>query len=218
MTIIKNHRLPLFLAILFSLLFSYYSINRHLTFNSHALDLGIFTQTAYLYSQNKVPFSSLKHMVILGDHFDPVMFFIGQIYRFFPSSETLLFLQALFVSFSCIPIYLISRDKLRDSRLSFLITLSYISSPSILRAIGFDFHPGTMSLLPLSIILYAWYFNFKKLYWITLFLSLLFKEDVTFFISGLGVYQMFTGRKVNGFISIVFAITSLYLIKFHVAH
>lgn len=208
--------LPSLLAILFVLLFSLHSLSRHLNFNSHALDLGIHSQAIYLFSKNLLPFSSILHMPYLADHFGLIMFFFSPIYILFPSAATILVLQSILVALSSIFIYLIALDKTKNVLLTFLITLSYLASPSIASAINFDFHLATISVFPLSLMLYAWHYKKPILYWSALFLSITFKEDVQVFIFGLGIYQLIKKQYAQGLATISFAATTFYLIKFQV--
>ncbi len=153
-------------------------------------------------------------MMILADHFSPIFLLLSPIYKLFPSASTLLVLQAVFVALSSIPIYLIAADKLKNTIISLLITLSYLTSVGIISAVNFDFHSATISVLPLSLALYCWYFRRWKMYWIILLFSLTFKEDVTLFILGLGIFQLLQKEIKLGLLTIFFALTSIYLIKF----
>lgn len=210
-----NH--PLTQAFLISLFFfsvyTIHSLNRHYTFNSHAFDLGIYTQSVYLYSQNIYPFNTLKNMILLGDHFEPILILLSPIYRLYPDPRTLLILQAAFVSASAIPIFLIAKHKLSGILLPLLITITYLSSASIYSAIFFDFHTTTISVLPLSMILYSWYFKKWGLYLFSVFFSLLFKEDIPIFLLGLGLFQVLKKQFVVGTLTILTSITSFLLIK-----
>lgn len=208
--------LPSLLAALFIIIFSLHSLNRHFTFKSHAFDLGIYTQTIYLYSQGLTPFSTLKHMTILADHFGPILFLISPLYRLFPTASILLVLQAVFVALSSIPIYSIALDKLKNVVISFLITLSYLTSIGILSGVSFDFHLTTISVLPLSLILYCWYFKEWKLYWIVLIFSLTFKEDIPLFILGIGIFQIIHKEIKIGLLTIIIALIGIYAIKFQI--
>lgn len=204
------------LILFFFLLFSYHTIYRHQTYQSNAFDLGIYTQAVYLYSQGVTPISTLKHMNILGDHFGLILFFLSPVYKLFPNAQTLLIIQALFVSISGIFIYLIALDKLRSSLQSIIITIAYLSTPGILSAINFDFHLATISVLPLSIMLYSWYFKKWRLYLAGLFFSVLFKEDLPLFIIGLGLFSLTKKQLKVGLFSIIFGFLSFYLIKYQI--
>lgn len=209
--------LPIFLIIgFFFIIFSYHTLYRHWTYNSHAFDLGIYTQAIYLYSQGQSPISSLKHMNILGDHFGLILFLLSPFYKLFPYPEMLLITQALFISISGIFIYLICLDKLRDKLQTFLITCVYLSFSGLLTAVNFDFHLATISVLPLSIMLYSWYFKKWKLCWSILLLSLLFKEDVPLFIVGLGLSSILKKQIRFGILSIIFGLISYYVIKYQI--
>lgn len=209
--------LPICLLILFFfVIFSFHTIYRHQTFNSHAFDLGIYTQSIFLYSQGRQPLSSLKHMNILGDHFGPILFLLSPIYRLFPYSETLLIIQALFVSFSGFFIYLIHLDKTKDKFQSLLFVSIYLSFSGILTAVNFDFHLATISIFPLSLMLYSWYFKSWKLYFFSLFFALLFKEDIPLFIIGLGFFSIMQRQKKNGLITVIIGFISYYLIKYQI--
>lgn len=204
------------LAIIFLLLYSNFSVYKHLTFNSSALDLGIYTQISYLYRESFLPYSTIIHTVLLADHFGPIMFLFSPIYKIFPSAETLLIIQAAFVAFSSIPIFLIAQDKIKNIIISFLLTIAYLTSPGILSAINFDFHLATISVLPLSWLLYSWYFKKWRLYYLILFLSILFKEDIPIFLFGLGIFEIIQKEKKVGIITSIFAALSFYLIKFQI--
>lgn len=208
--------LPVLLAALFTVIFSVHSLSRHNTFNSHALDLGIHTQASFLFAKNLLPFSSILHMPYLADHFGLIMLILSPIYKLFPSAATILVLQALLVSLSSIFIYAIALDKLRNVLLSSLITLSYLAAPGVLSAINFDFHLATISVFPLSLMLYAWYFKKFKLYWTSLILGITFKEDIQIFIFGLGIYQLIQKQHKQGAITLLLAASSFYLIKFQI--
>lgn len=202
---------------LFFFIYLSHSLIRHFTFNSHAFDLGIYTQAIYLYSQgNYLPFSTLKHMIILADHFGPILAILSPIYKIFPYAETLLVIQALFISLSAIPIYLIAIKELKGIFISILITLGFLSSTATTSSISFDFHLATISVLPLSAILYFWYSKKWILYTVTLFLSILFKEDIPLLLLGLGIFQILQKQFKTGLATASFSLLSLYIIKFNV--
>ena len=206
--------IPIALTAFFTYLYFTHSLYRHLSFNSHAFDLGIYTQISYLYAFGVNGFSTLKHMNLMADHFGPILMLLSPIYRIFPNSITLLFIQSLFVSLSCIPIYLIAYDKIKSHLFSITICLSYLTSAGLLSAISFDFHLTTISVLPLSMILFFWYFKRWKMYWAMLYISLLFKEDLPLFILGLGFFQLLRKQIKVGLFTIIFALISFFVIKF----
>lgn len=209
----NRYTIPILLSLLFDLIFSFHTINRHLNFDSHAFDLGIYTQAIYLYSQGQLAYSSLKHMIILADHFGAILILLAPIYKLFPSAITLLIVQALFVNLASIPIYLIAYNKSKSAVLSLLITLGFLTSVGITSAVKFDFHLATISVLPLSLILYSWYFKKWRLYFISLVFSVLFKEDVPLFILGFGIFELLQRQIKVGSLTVISSLVSFYFIK-----
>lgn len=210
----KTYIILLIINLFFFFFYSYHSLNKHFQYDSHAFDLGIYTQSTYLYGQG-IFYNTLKRMNLLGDHFGPILVLIAPLYRIYPSPVTLLLIQALFVSLASIPIYLVALSLLKNKLLSFLITLSYLTSVGVIAAVNFDFHLATISVLPLSLIVYFWYFKKWRLYWLTLAISLLFKEDIPIFIFGLGLFQLLRGQKLLGILTLIFSSTSFIFIKFY---
>lgn len=206
----------IFLTTIFFLTYSYHSIHKHQTFNSYAYDLGIFAQLVYLNNQTLFPLNSLHHIIQISVDFAPLLVTLAPIYKIIPYPETLLAIQALVASVSFIPIYLIALNKLKSLFISIVLGVAYLGSPGILSAINFDFHPATLSLLVLSLILYSWYFRKWKIYWFMVMVGLLLKEDISIFILGLGIYQLFRRQIKIGIFNILIAVFSFYLIKYQV--
>ena len=213
--IINNQYLLLLLIVIItSVIYINYSIIKHLAFQTHAFDLGIYTQISWLYSQNETSFSTLKHMPLLADHFEPILWIISPLYSLFPTPITLLIIQNVFVSLSAIPLYLIALNKTKSRPLSFLLIISYLTSIGIINAVKFEFHTTTLSVLPIALILFAWVFEKWKLYALTLLFGFLVKEDVSIMIFGLGIYQFIIGQRKLGIITIVTSASYFILIKF----
>lgn len=210
----SNYIPGLILALIFFSIFTLHTLQRHNSFHSHAFDLGIYSQITYLYSQNLSPFSTLKNMPLLADHFGVILWIISPIYQIFPDAKTLLVIQSLFVSVSSIPIYLIALDKLRNKWQATLLILTYLSSVGIVQAVNFDFHLATISVFPISLIIWAWYFKRWRLYLIFLICSLLFKEDLPVIISGFGLFQISLRQFKIGLLTLIFGILSFICIKY----
>lgn len=212
--VLKNPFLPAFLlALLFLGVFTMHTFHRHSSFHSHAFDLGIYTQAIYLFSHNLPIYSSLKGIPILADHFGLILVLLSPIFLLFPDAKTLLFIQALFVSLSVIPIYAIAVHRLKDKLLAIMLSLSYLTSTGIVQAVNFDFHLTTISVLPIACLLWAWYFKRWKLYFLILILAVFFKEDIPLLIFGLGAFQILIKDKKVGILTCIFAIFSFLLIK-----
>ena len=202
------------LVIFFSFIFTNFSIIRHLQFNSDAFDLGIYTQISYLYSQGITPYSTIKHMPLLADHFEPILWILAPIYKLYPDPITILIVQSIFVTTSAIPLYFFAQKKTKNNLLSLVIITSYLTSVGIVNAIKVDFHTTTISVLPISLILYSWYFKKMRLYWFSVFSAFLFKEDLPILISGFALFQIISGERKLGIYTLICSILAFISIKF----
>lgn len=211
----KNHFWILFaITGIFSAIFITYSQVKHLNFQTNAFDLGIYTQITYLYSHGLTPFSTIKNMPLLADHFEPVLWIIAPLYRLFPSPSTLLIIQALFVGLSSLPLYVTALKITKSKTLSLLLILSYLTSIGIINAIKFDFHTTALAVLPISLLVYTWHWKKWKLYWLSLMFGFLIKEDVSLLTVGLGIYQIITGQKRIGLITTLLSLAVFITTKF----
>jgi len=143
--IIKYDNIISYTVISFFVFFLASSV-RHLFFNSHAFDLGIFDNGIYLISQGKTPYVSFRELHILGDHGAWILYFIAPFYYLFPSVYWLFFLQSLASAIAVLPIWKLSKlNNLSDSKTR-TICLIYLLYPLIFNVNLFDFHPEVIAL------------------------------------------------------------------------
>lgn len=186
----------LFIFILaYAIFFSYYSIRRYVSLNSHYYDLGIMNQVVYNTSQGKfleMTDQQLKRNISrLAVHFDPILAFFAPLYKIYPGAETILISQAVIVALGAWAIYLIANKILKKKWLSLTFALAYLSYFPVERANLFDFHPVVLAT---TFFLFAIYFYLeKKKIWFFLFviLALLTKEHVGLIVAFLGIYLFF---------------------------
>lgn len=119
---------------------------RHILFNSHGFDLGIFDNGIYLISQGKNPYVSFRSLHILGDHGAWILYLIAPFYFIFPSIYWLFIIQAFALSIALIPIWhLVKSTDLTDSKAR-SICLIYLLYPLIFNVNLFDFHPEVIAI------------------------------------------------------------------------
>ena len=105
-------------------------------------DLAIFDQGAWQLSQDRAHISIVERHV-LADHFSPVLYAFGALYRLAPSPAWLLGGQALALGATVLPRRAIARQVGQPAnRASVLVA---VSSP-LLAAGLFDFHPSTLAV------------------------------------------------------------------------
>lgn len=164
---------------------------RHILFNSHAFDLGIFDNGIYLISQFKEPFVSFRNLHILGDHGAWILYLIAIFYLIYSSIYWLFFIQALSLAIAVIPIYhLCKLENLANSQTK-IICLIYLLYPLIFNVNLFDFHPEVIAIpLFFTAILTA---RLNKFYWFCLCLIFILgcKAVLALNIIALGIWLIF---------------------------
>jgi len=182
-------------SVLFIILTSL-SIARHFALSSCSSDLGIFDQAIWNTLNGDVLFSSIMgNFSLLGYHFYPILLFFVPFYELWPSPLVLLIIQSLLLASSIIPLYLIAKMYLTDRIIIFAMIISFVLSKP-LRGVGLsDFHTECFILPALF---WAYYFLIKKrnlLFFLTIFVLLLCKEDVTFLVAGFGLFTAFFQKR-----------------------
>ena len=154
-------------------------------------DLGIFNQGIWQYSRLIWPIISFHlNGPFLGDHFHPIVAFLAPFYWLWPREETLLVLQPFVMLSAIIPLYLISRKLTKSVFFSLAVILGYSFYIPLQYTIFYDFHE--IVFLP-PLFAWAYYFFINKKKFLTaffLFLCLLVKEEVGFFVATFGLYLL----------------------------
>lgn len=170
------------------------SILKHYSFYSTGVDLGIYDQAIYGYSQGKLYYSIMR-FPLLGMHVEPILFLFVPLYWISASPVWLLLAQSAALSLSMLPLFLIAKKFLRSSGASYLVALSWLLFPTVGFAALFDFHPASLGAL---FSLAAAYFLLEKRIWrclVFLVLLGLAKETFTLLIVPFGIYAFFVFRR-----------------------
>lgn len=184
-------RLLFLWIIVLSILYSSLSVLRHIHFQSGGFDLGIFDQTVWQYAHFLSPYNTIKERFILGDHLNLTLPLLAPLYWIWQDVKILLIFQAVFISFSAIPIYMLSKIRGFSPFVSLCLSFIYSIFFGIQFAVFFDFHP-----IVIGVGLLAWFIYFfegkkKKLFWITLVLMLLTQENMGIALAGIGLIYLF---------------------------
>jgi len=125
----------------FAILYTWFALMRHWAYRSGGFDLGIFDQAVRSYAHGQLPVSTVRdpELVLLGDHFHPILAGLAPFYRLFPHAETLLVAQALLLALSIFPITRLACSML-GARTGLVLGSCYALSWGLLNAITFDFH------------------------------------------------------------------------------
>jgi len=201
--------------------FSYLSIRRVETLNSHYYDLGIMNQVVYNTSRGRFLEMTnptfLKNMSRLAIHFDPILALFSPFYLIYPSYKWLLIWQVFVVALGGIFLFFLARKVLKNDFLSFLVGLSYFFYFAVERMVLFDFHSVVLAT---TFFIASFYFlEIKNWFWFYffIFLSLLTKEHIGLIVLFFGIYLfIFKREKKHGIfttiLGLVFFLSTTYFL------
>lgn len=133
------------ITILFTFLFSYLSYLRFTDFYTSTWDLGINRQILWttthgylLFDTTVFDFYGFRSILQLDSYY--LAFPISLIYWVFPGALTLFEIQALAVSATSVPLYLITRRLGLSTYISLIFIIAFLVNFSVISALLFDFH------------------------------------------------------------------------------
>lgn len=202
-------------VLLLSVLYGLLSVLRHIHFQSGGFDLGIYDQAVWQYSHFLFPYNTIKERFILGDHFTLTLPLLTPLYWIWDNVKILLIFQSIWISFSAIAVYLVTKIRKFSPFVCFSIAFLYSLFYGIQFAIFFDFHPIVLGIGLLAWLIYFLESKKKKLFFITLALALLTQEDMGFALAGLGFIYFLKSyyRKVAIFFIVLGICSSLIATK-----
>lgn len=183
------------LILLYTVTFSFITIQRFNNFYLEALDFGIFDNALWNTLQGKLLYNSVKNISFLGEHFSPLLIPLSLFYLIWDNPRMLLIIQSFTLALGALPLYLIAKDKLKDEFLALSFAAAYLLAPLLQQANLCDYHAVTLQP-PLAF--FAFYFLQRKKfgkYFLFLGLLLLAREDTFLYILGLGVYAFFFAKE-----------------------
>ncbi len=165
------------LIALYCVLVSLLCLLKFANYGYNALDLGIYNQVFYNSAQGNFFDFTIHPHSYLGDHFEIFIVLLLPFYLLWPSPQTLLIIQTVFLALAAWPLYLIASARL-GKKYALVMGLIFLFSPLILNTNLFEFH-----LLALAIFFLLWAFYFfeknKFGWWLVLaLLALTIREDV----------------------------------------
>ena len=190
-------RIAFLFAILFFVFYSVLSLIRHAHYGSYGFDLGITDQVVWQYSHLRSPITTIQaypFTSILSDHVEFIYMLLAPFYWIYSSPVTILLLQAFFVTFSSIPIYLLAKEKRLHPLVCYALQISYLSFYGVQNALWFDVHSLSFAAGFLSWFVY--FLERKNRFWtvVTFFLAILCKEDIAL-LTGIISFVYFIRRR-----------------------
>ena len=203
----KKDFIILFLLIFtYVVLFSFMSVLKHHNFTS-LMDLAMNEREIRHLSKGEFSYTNqITKTRLFEDHFRPINFLLVPFYWIYPHTETLLILQSFFLGLGALPIYLISRNKLKNNKISLLMAGIYLLYIPLEAISLMDFHFVSFAI---PFLLFAFYFLEKnRLNYFALFslLAIACREEIALIIFMMGIY---IAIKKNKKIGILIAMISL---------
>ena len=197
----KNHLFDFFiyfLILLYTIAAILVSVHRYWQYDAFHYDLSIFDAAIWNASRFKAPI--IDHEVsggkwILADHFVPSIFLFSSLYWFTDKIEVLLIAQALCVSLALVFAFSISKKLIKSKFFQLTLLLAFMGFVGLQYAIISNFHPVVAAILPLMICFWAILNKKWRLYWLSFFIFLGFKENIALIGLGLGIYLCFKKKK-----------------------
>lgn len=193
------------LVLIYAVVFSYYSIRRHMAFAS-GYDLANMDQTVWNTAHGNFFTVSGKETLIsrFGHHADLILVLIAPFYWLYDSVNMLLIIQSVVIGLGAFPTYFLAKKVLQNKVKALVISVAYLLNWGVQWSNIYDFHGVTLAM---TFLLSAFYFAYTRNWnWMFLFsfLALLTKENVSFFIIMLGLYVFFFLRdRVRGRLLVV---------------
>jgi uncharacterized membrane protein len=189
------------LIILYTVVFSYFTIVKYRSYYSFAWDLGIFNQSLYTTLWHGKLFYST-----VGIWFNPSgtpfggglvnlsLFLLLPVYAVYPSPETLLVVQSFILGLGALPLYWLARDELKNYRVAIFFALIYLLHPAIHSINWFDFH--SEAFLPAFFLFSLYYLSKRRFikYFVFIMLAMASMQNAALLTFFVGLYAMWLYR------------------------
>jgi len=172
---------------------------RHYNLESRAFDLAI-QENVIWNSINGNPFISsvMNGIPYLGNHTVFAYILLLPLYYLIPSTYTLLWVQAIVVVATVMPLFLVGRYLLKSECAAALICISFLIHPGILGAATNDFHELALAPCALAWVVFAVVFQRPLLLAGMTLIASCIKEDMSLNLMVLGGGLLFTRHATHG--------------------
>jgi uncharacterized membrane protein len=175
--------------------FSFVTVTRHLTFLTHALDLGYYVQLTWNLAGGRGPRVSLPEMHAWGDHLSPIMYLFVPAFWVVPGPVVLLVAQSVLLGLGALPVFGIARRRLGDARPAAAFAVLYLLNPSLHGINVRDFHAAALAVPLLLAALYSVEADRPALFWPAIALALACREDAALPVIGVGAWLALARRR-----------------------
>ena len=154
--------------------------------NSH--DMGIFDQSLWNTLHGNFFYTSILNKSLLKEHSFYILFLILPIYIVLPTPLALLVLQVVVLGLAGLLLYMISLELLKYKGIAICVTVAFLCSNYLVKAMLYDFHPEVLFTLFIFSLFLCVLKEKYILYYISMFLLLSVKESALVYVSFIGLY------------------------------
>ena len=169
--------------LIYIMILSNFSIQKHRQYCSFAWDLGIFNQAFWTTNNHIGIFRDNCELFLVdsgsffGVHFSPILYSLIPFYTLSENPETLLIAQSSVLGLAALPLFLITKNRI-NVKAGLLVSSLYLCNPMIHGVNAYDFHVQCyIPLLIFSNIFYALKRRWK-MHLITTILSFMIEEHL----------------------------------------
>ncbi|MFH1380036.1 MAG: DUF2079 domain-containing protein [bacterium] len=171
-----------------------YKLKAHASFQTHALDLGIYATNCWNTLNGRIMWNSLLGQNYLGHHLNVTVIPLSLAFLLWKNAGVLLIVQSAVISLAFPAVYrIVHALKFRISY-CFALSLIFMSHPMIIKLLDFDFQNEVFIILFYCWAIAFWLQRKNILMFIMIALALLVKEDITLTLAGWGFVMLITGR------------------------
>lgn len=212
----KYHTLLFLIIALHFLLFFLTGLFRHWGNLTSINDLGVFDQAVW----GMINAESFLNTILLNEkinwiavHFHPVLLIFIPFYLLISSPIWFILTQALALSLTAWPIYILGRRIFNSEKTAMLWAVIYLVNPFVLNAAAWDFHPITLAVPFVALGMLAVKSKNFKLMFFSILVILLCKEHLGIMAVGFGILWWIRNRQWKlGMVLILIGIIHFYVV------
>ncbi|MGE5603008.1 MAG: DUF2079 domain-containing protein, partial [Nitrososphaerales archaeon] len=188
-----------------------YNLASHAAFDTSALDLGIYDQVVWNTAHGRIMAYSAEPWYsnnFLGTHLQPILILLAPVYWIWSDPRALIVLQSLAIAASAFLVYFLASRRLKWPLAALALTFAYLMYPALQAVTRFEFHPEAFEpfLFLAAFALYEiWRGRIEvsrlprrraaALFFLSIVLALMVKEDVALVVAALGAYLWIARRE-----------------------
>ncbi|MFA6474175.1 MAG: DUF2079 domain-containing protein [Patescibacteria group bacterium] len=164
---------------------------------TNALDLGIYTQVAWLSGHGHIFGFTIHPHLYLGDHVEFLFVLAALPFRLFPWPLTLVALQGLAVVGAAFALYTFCLRVGLATKSSLVWASIFLLNPFTLNALVFEFHALLFALPFVFLAAIAYQKKTYNTFWLWLIVVLLAREDASIFVASFAVLGLLERRSLR---------------------